>query len=397
MDRQENKHKYSQLEIYKEALELENLKRKTMIVNILLFIFAGLMLYFILGQHVEASLLIPSLFMVGVILFGNAMLVSIINDLYNNLHLAMYFTIIGIYVISNSLVFVFQTPSIFTVLFLGYAITSIYQDRKGMNLSSGLLFISSTFFVIQFSEFFELQNGTNPQTTYILIFVSVFILLLALSSYILIKRKTFFYNQIASIKESEIRNVSLLNQTEELKLKRSKDFSEYYQDLEVFSRELSQKIGVDSIFSRRLEILKILSQKSNSEIQSMFPEFSLSEIEELRNMEIGVNKKVVNLAIKAATPTGDNVSRKEIFSESQFKSFNHFYDSRYTKIISFAVFYTLLKVDKPYLKKLDEDTLKDVIYNSEYFYRMDKDIVDIYLKNYEVFDTIVSDYLKGGW
>ena len=45
----------------------------------------------------------------------------------------------------------------------------------------------------------------------------------------------------------------------------------------------------------------------------------------------------------------------------------------------------------------DEKKLRDVIYNSEYFYRIDRDIVNVYLENSEVFDAIVNDRLKGGW
>jgi len=103
------------------------------------------------------------------------------------------------------------------------------------------------------------------------------------------------------------------------------------------------------------------------------------------------------LAIKASKSSDIKVSKKDIFSESQFKSFDHIGDSQYTKIISFAVFYALLKVDKPYLKAIDEKKLRDMIFNSEYFYRIDRDIVNIYLDNSEVFDAIVHDHLKGGW
>ena len=99
--------------------------------------------------------------------------------------------------------------------------------------------------------------------------------------------------------------------------------------------------------------------------------------------------------IKASKSYGIEVSRKEIFSESQFKSFKHFGDDRYVKIISFVLFYTLLKLDKPYLLELEEEKVKDILLNSEYFYRIDRNIINIYLDNNEVFDTIVKDHMKG--
>jgi len=225
----------------------------------------------------------------------------------------------------------------------------------------------------------------------------VFITLLTLSSFILIKRKAFFYNQIASIKEAEVRNIALMNQTFEVKMNKKNDYSHYYSDLEVFSEHLSKKIGVESLFKSRIEALRLLKEKPGYEVAEKFPEFTTSELEELQLLEVEVNNKMINLATKASKSGDIKVAKKDIFNESQFKSFNHTGDSQYTKIISFAVFYALLKIDKPYLKAIEESKLRDMIFNSEYFYRIDRDIVNIYLENSEVFDSIVNDHLKGGW
>ena len=74
-------------------------------------------------------------------------------------------------------------------------------------------------------------------------------------------------------------------------------------------------------------------------------------------MELEINNKMRMIGIKSSQSFGIEVARNEIFSESQFKSFKHHGDNRYVKIISFVVFYTLLKIDKPYLEKLDEKDL----------------------------------------
>ena len=101
------------------------------------------------------------------------------------------------------------------------------------------------------------------------------------------------------------------------------------------------------------------------------------------------------VGIKDSKSQGIEVTRKEIFSESQFKSFNHQGDNYYVMIIAFVTFYALLKIDKPYLSELEEDKIKDILFNSEYFHRIDRNIINIYLENNEVFDTIVKDYLEG--
>ena len=194
-----------------------------------------------------------------------------------------------------------------------------------------------------------------------------------------------------------MRNIALMKQTAEINTKKKTDYSSYYDKLEVFSEKLSEKIGVDSLFKSRIAALKMLKDHTILDVAQKFPEFTSSELEELQLIEIEANKKMINLATKASKSGDIKVTKKDIFSESQFKSFNHIADSQYTKIISFAVFYALLKVNKPYLKAIEESKLRDMIYNSEYFYRIDKDIVNIYLENSEVFDAIVKDHMKGGW
>lgn len=397
MERQENKYKYGQLEQYKEYLELGHIKRKMVIVNIILVFVVGALLFFGLSKTVDGSFVYPIALLVGVVILLNLGFYNIESDLYNNLKLAMFTTIIGLYVGANVLIFNFRTPSVFTSLFFVYAVASIYQDLKGMILSSTFLFLSGFLIVFQYPNIFSTGLTDNPQLIYVQLFLLIFVLLLTLSSYILVKRKMFFYNQLASIKESEIRNMILLEEVERINTKKKKDFSVYYEHIDAFNKALSKKIGVPDLLGRRLKIIKELKAKKPNELLDKYPDYTLEELQELAMLEFEVEKKMQYLAIKASKSTDVEVSKKEIFSESQFKSFKHLNDSKYTQIISFAVFYTLLKIDKPYLKKLDEKLVKDMLYNSEFYYRIDPDVMDIYINNSEVFDTIVNDYLKGGW
>lgn len=397
MERQENKYKYGQLEQYKEYLELGHIKRKMVIVNVILIFVVGALVYFGLSKTVDGGLVYPIALLVGVIILLNMGFYNIQQDLYNNLKLAMFMTIIGLYVAANILIFNFRTPSVFTALFFVYAIVSIYQDLKGMILSSTFLFLSGFLIVLQYPNIFSTTLTDNPQLIYVQLFLLVFVLLLTLSSYILVKRKMFFYNQLASIKESEIRNMILLEEVELINTKKEKDLSGYYKNIDDFNKALSKKIGVPDLLGRRLEIIKELKTKKPNELLDKYPDYTLEELQELSLLEFEVEKKMQHLAIKASKSLDIQVTKKEIFSESQFKSFKHINDSKYTQIISFAVFYTLLKIDKPYLKKLDEKLVRDMLYNSEFYYRIDPDVMDVYFNNSEVFDTIVNDYLKGGW
>ena len=189
--------------------------------------------------------------------------------------------------------------------------------------------------------------------------------------------------------------MELLLEIEKIKVGKTLNSKDYYENLKSFSKHLSKKIGIENVFERKIELLKDLKSKDMTDILTKYTEYTLEEINEVKYMELEIEKKMTMIGIKSSKSYGIQVSRKEIFSESQFKSFKHFGDAHYVKIISFVLFYTLLRLDKPYLLELEEEKVKDILLNSEYFYRIDREIIDIYLDNNEVFDTIVKDHMKG--
>lgn len=391
------KYEYKQVEEYKEVLELQHIKFRTYLVNAMTLIFAIVLTVINYRLDVGAGYFYSYIAYFVLFFFVNILLFSFSNDLYNNLKIAMYFNTLAIFTITGSLVIVFQTPSIFTGLFLAYAIIFIYQDYKVMILSNFLIFIFGTLLVMNFPNILDIPNNSTPQVYLILVFLFVFVLLLALSSYILIKRKVFFYNQLAQIRESEIRNIDILD---ELKWQRSEskqfDVDTYYDCIDVFTEELSKKLDIDNVFKRKIKLLKDLEFMTLNQINEKYPEFTNDQIKKIKLLEFNINHKMRNLSIKASKLKNVEVHKHEMFSESQFKSFNHFEDSNYVKIISFVVFYVLIKLDKPYLNELEEQLIKDVLLNSKYFYNINRDILKIYLENNAVFDTVVEDILKDG-
>jgi hypothetical protein len=190
MKQNTNKYQYAQLERYKESLELAHLKTKTLIVNALVFAFAIVVLYFLIETNVGTTMILSTMTMFLVLFIINFAYYSYDDDHYNNLKIAMYINTLGVYVITIALILRFQTPSIFTSLFIAYALSAIYQDFKAMMLSNFSLFISGSLLILGYPDIFKLSGNSDSQTFYILVFLIVFVLLLSLSSYILIKRKT---------------------------------------------------------------------------------------------------------------------------------------------------------------------------------------------------------------
>lgn len=391
------KYQYRQLETYKELIELRHMKIKTYLVNILMILFAIVVGVMMFKVEFDTSTTYGVLFMFVVIIGINIALFSYNNDLYNYVKLSMYVNVIGAYLISTTLIILFKTPSIFTSLFLAYAITAIYQDYKVMLLSNSLLFVCGGLLSVVYPEVFLIPGNNELHNFFIIVFLLLFVMLLTLSSYILIKRKTFFYNQLAEIKESEVRNLDLLMEIDHFKTGKKLNLKEYYESLNDFSKVLSKKIGIENVFSRKIQLLQDLKLYNMNELLSKYPDYTEEEINGIRVMELSLTNKMRNIAIKASQSADIKVDKKEIFSESLYKSFKHPKDHKYIKIITFVVFYCLLKIDKPYLKELDEETIKDMLCNSEYFYKIDRDVLDVYLENNEVFETIINDIFKGEW
>ena len=394
MQKDTQKYAYKQLEPYKATLELGHLKLKTLLVNVLTMIFAVILVVIMYHLRVQPNYFYTFIGFFIVFFVVNFALYAYDNDQYNNLRIAMYFNTIALFSITAALIIVFQTPSVFTTLFLSYAVIFIYQDYKVMVLSNVLVFIFGALLVMNFSTILDIPNNATPQVLLIIIFLFIFVMLLALSSYILIKRKMFFYNQLAQIKESEIRNIDILEELHEIVDQEEMDVESYYDDVEAFTEELSKKLEIENVFKRKIDVLRQLDKKSLVDLKEEFPEFTIEDIKKLKLLELRVSHKMRNLAIKASKTKDVEIEKTEIFSESQFKSFNHSEDSMYVKIISFVVFYVLIKRDKPYLKEVPEAVIRDVFLNSKYFYSVNRKVLKVYLDNNEVFDTIVNDILK---
>ena len=171
-----SKYQYKQLEIYKELLELKHLKTKTLLVNIINVIFAVILVVILMRLELPTREIMSVTFLFVMLIIINILLTAYPTDLYNNLKIAMYLNVIGEYVIAVTLILMFKTPSIFTSLFLAYAITSIYQDYKAMIASNTALFLSGFLLTVGFVEIFSIPGVTAVQNTFVLLFLVIFVI-----------------------------------------------------------------------------------------------------------------------------------------------------------------------------------------------------------------------------
>src|SRR5690554_1494765 len=119
----------------KRRIDYHYLRNKTIAVNIMLI--ALLVPVFFALYNYERSIftiIVYSLFLLLIVALNNLFLKR--PKEFKNLKLPMIITTLGIYLIALSLIIDIQSPSIFTFLFLAFAIVAIYQDRNIMMLNN---------------------------------------------------------------------------------------------------------------------------------------------------------------------------------------------------------------------------------------------------------------------
>lgn len=378
---------------HKETIEMHYLRKKTYYVNgILVFLMLPIILALYNYEIAVLNIAIYIMFL-SIILSINVLFLQA-PKYFSNLKLSMYITSIALPLFSLSLIMDVQSPSVFTIMFLVYAIISIYQDRQATFINNTALFIIGTYVIFRYPEMFQMVEGQTTRTIYIYVFMLIFVALLSIASYVLIQRKVFYYNQVAKIKETEIRIINILVDLKQQYSQTKFDFNEYYDQLKEFSKEVTKKIDIENIFQARIDLLKELNEDTIAKITKDHTHVKLRELEELKRLELDVHTKMHYLLVKASQIKNIDYSKNDIYNENHFPSFKHTFDNKYTKIIAFAVFYVMLKVDKPYLETLDGKTIRKLLKQDDFYHLIDPQIADIYFSHSKVIDKLVTEALN---
>ncbi|MFW6016534.1 MAG: hypothetical protein ACOCRK_08850 [bacterium] len=380
----------SEVERYRYEIEQRYLKKKTIFVNSILFLllFPILLALYNYGAS-TIDIIVYSGFFVMIFIMNH--LFYKFPKVFSNLKLPMYITSIAIYVMSFSLIIDVQATSVYTILLLAYSLVALYQDKITAIINNVSLFFIGSFTVFRYPTLFE---GATGQIVYVYIILLVFVALLSISSFILIKRKLFFYEKVAKMKEIEIRTINIVIDLKELYSRTKLNFHEYYSQLDTFFSKLSEEIKIENIFRERIEIIKNIGQFNIENIIKKHPNVSTSNIKEIMRLELNVHSKMHYLLYKASQTKNTELTKINLFTDNQFPSFKHTFDHKYTKIIAFSVFYVLLKSEKIELSKLDGLTIRSLLEQDDFYHLIDSDIADIYFSNSKVIDKIVEDILK---
>lgn len=387
-----NAHAFPENGDYREQLEFRHLRTKNRFVVALLALGAvGTTVYMALSAFPLRDTI--GLFIgFSALLLMNVACIAYGKESIRFNELNKYVTALGVFVLTIAMVFVFQSPSMLALLFIAYALAAFYQDRKVMLISNVFLFFAFLALMTNFRDVFGLSVETFENAFGLFFFVILFITLLTISQYIMIKQKGFFYNQIAIAKETEFRNIEFMIEAGEKATGRKVPGRGYFAALSTFTKALGARIGIEDAFAGKLDALRELEAGTPyDKILASHPELDATALVRLSDLLVTGTHKLRKVAIKLARVRAVDVHRREIFSETQFKTFNHPSDTLDIRIVAFALFYAALKRGIPGMRPLRETEIYDALVHSDYFYYNDPGVMRIYRDNSEVFDAIARD------
>lgn len=386
---------FKEIEDYREDLEIKHLRTKN---HFVLGLLLGMMAITISYMFVTAFGLKETItLMIGflVVIMLNIAQLAYGRENYRFLQLNKYLTTVYVYVLAIVIIFLFESPVTITVLFIAYAISAFYQDIKVMTISNVLLLFSALMILINYPEFIDFSGDSTENSFGVVFFFIFFIAILTVSSYIIIKQKRFFYNQIALSKETEFRNIDLLIDIQKLATGQDINIKRYYERSQAFLEEFSQKIGAPNAFKDKLEIMQALEENTPKEILlQKYPLFKERDLERLENLLIGGKHKLRKVAIRLSHTFNIDIKKREIFSETHYKSFNHQYESLDIKLLVFVVFYAALKRGLDGIVLPTDEAIHNILTSTDFFYYIDPRVMRIYKKNSEVYEAIAADILK---
>lgn len=385
---------FSEIEDYRQWLENKHLRTKNKFVLVLtLLLGAAVVTYmFLTRMDLTTTLTMMAGFLI-VILVNVAMLAYGMEN-YRFYQMNQYITTFGVFILAISMVFVFNSPAMIASLFIAYALTAFYQDIKVMWISNAFLVFAVLALIIRYPGLLEFPNPSQESDFAVPFFFLVFVFVLTISSFILVKQKRFFYNQIALSKENEFRNIDLLIDMQNQVRGRTMDLPKYYANTAAFAKAFSAKLQMENVFQKKIDILQALENGTPVPVlQAKHPEFTKEELDRFQDLLLGNHEKLLKLAMKISYVKDVHIKKREIFSETQFRSLNHQSDNMEIKILAFAVFYASLRRGDSFMRPLTEDEIYNVLVYTDYYYTIDPGIIRIYQENNKVFDDIVNDVL----
>ncbi len=389
--------RFREMEEYREQLEMKHLRSKNHLVLILIvFMLLITTLYMLVVRFpivyyfsLLAGYLVLILFNITCLAYG-----STDTSFYT---INKFITSLGVFGIATAMIFIFQSPVFIAGLFIAYAIAAFYQDIKVIIVSDIYLLFTIVMIAMNYPQYMAFTTGLAINDMGTFFFIALFLILLTISSYIIIKQKRFLYRQIALSKEGEFRNIDLLIDAKNEATKTKTDELHYYKTVDLFTKAFCEKLSIDNVFSEKIKIMSMLAKNGSfATIQAKYPSYSDDELRRLQDLSLTSHHKLRKIIIKYHQTKELDIKRREMFSEMQLKSFNHTYDSLEIKVLAFSVFYVSLRLGFDLQEPLSSDDVLQTLSSTDFYYVIDTKIMKLFIENHLVFDAIIRDQIEGG-
>lgn len=303
------------------------------------------------------------------------------------------FNVVFIYTFITYLLFNQNLPGIFANLFIAFTIGFIYLDVKIAAINHLLMTFTSSLVLWIFPEILAVEASTNSQLAVINASIAVIMIFLFLSALFNIRTKQFNYEKLANAKENEYRIIDGLFQLQNEVLNDPINLDVFYQDIQHFFEHFTEKLEMENIFVKRLELIQDLETLTESKINKKYKDISKEILDELRALSLKSHQKLRYIAYRISQSNADQKPLTD--PRDAFNSFRHYDDSDTVKILVFSAFYTYFRhadVDRP---AMSHEIFVEWLEKSGLDKLVEPKILKTFHAYNDVLETIVNDAING--
>lgn len=369
-----------------------SLKSSAIIATTMLALYSGFLLTLFIIASIPVSEIILYVFVFLAIIALNVL--SIITKWpLKRMGLLGILNVIFIYTFITYLLFNQNLPGIFANLFIAFTIGFIYLDVKIASINHVLMTLTSSLVLWIFPEILAVENATTAQLSIINASIVVIMIFLFLSALFNIRTKNFNYVKLAKSKENEYRIMDGLFHLQNDVLKDPINLEVFYQDIHTFFETFTQKLEMDNVFEKRLQLIQDLETLPTNKIKKKYKDIPDEIIEELRALTLTSHQKIRYIAYRMSQSNADQKPLTD--PRDAFNSFRHFDDSETVKILVFSAYYTYFRhadVDRPamsheaFVEQLEKSGLDQLV---------EPKILKSFYRYKDVIETIVNDAMQG--
>lgn len=382
--------------------QMNSLKKRLVLVNSTIFatnFLATLILLFNKMPTMDFITLVLPVFLLNLVI-SYAMLIN--RDSHEQLYLAMYTSIIGTIVVVINIFIIEKNPATYMLIYLAIAIISVYKDRKAVSLGYIIIFFFGTIIHFNHTNAIVGINSFNSELTPYLYESLLLIILLVQTARNFYNESEIdnLYDNLEIQKEMELKYQNLIYRLLEKEQDMLSYTDQYANDeskerltkyIDIFNSNFYIKEDLNEKLDRyvNLQVYKDTNKILGKKLGGFQLKKEVSFFEEMSTFK---QSKLMSLILSI---TYMNQENSQINNIKNFESIFMNPDmSVEVQIIGFILLYEHLRNDKPHIKGLTHDQIVTHFKKREIYESIDKEIVDFFINNDQLFSDIYENNEK---